>query len=108
MTTVQSLPEAMIFDLDGTLFQTETLLIPVYYRLFDQLRSEGLYEGETPDISLILGSLGMLSKYGGWSRNTVRRGDVITVQGFKAKDGSPYFSVGRIWLPNGLTLEGKP
>jgi phosphoglycolate phosphatase len=60
MITVQTLPEAMIFDLDGTLFQTETLLIPAYYRLFDQLRSEGLYEGETPDISLILGSLGML------------------------------------------------
>jgi phosphoglycolate phosphatase len=60
MTTVQALPEAMIFDLDGTLFQTETLLIPAYYRLFDQLRSEGLYEGETPEISLILGSLGML------------------------------------------------
>ena len=60
MTTVQSIPEAMIFDLDGTLFQTETLLAPAYYRLFDQLRSEGLYEGETPDISLILGSLGML------------------------------------------------
>jgi phosphoglycolate phosphatase-like HAD superfamily hydrolase len=60
MITVQTLPEAMIFDLDGTLFQTETLLIPAYYRLFDQLRSEGLYEGDTPDISLILGSLGML------------------------------------------------
>lgn len=64
--------------------------------------------GKVTNWKLELGSLGMLSKYGGWSRNTVRRGDVITVQGFKAKDGSPYFSVGRIWLPNGLTLEGKP
>jgi phosphoglycolate phosphatase-like HAD superfamily hydrolase len=60
MTTVSGMPEALIFDLDGTLFQTETLLVPVYYRLFDQLRSEDLYEGETPDVSLILGSLGML------------------------------------------------
>jgi phosphoglycolate phosphatase len=60
MSTVSNVPEALIFDLDGTLFQTETLLIPAYYRLFDQLRAEGLYEGETPDVSLMLQSLGML------------------------------------------------
>jgi phosphoglycolate phosphatase len=60
MNTVQIQPDAMIFDLDGTLFQTETVLIPAYNRLYDQLRAEKLYEGETPDKSLILGSLGML------------------------------------------------
>jgi phosphoglycolate phosphatase-like HAD superfamily hydrolase len=60
MNTVQNVPEAMIFDLDGTLFQTETVLIPAYNRLYDQLRSENLFEGETPETSLILGSLGML------------------------------------------------
>jgi phosphoglycolate phosphatase len=60
MNIVQNLPEAMIFDLDGTLFQTETVLIPAYNQLYDQLRAEKLYDGETPDISLILGSLGML------------------------------------------------
>lgn len=64
--------------------------------------------GKVVNWKLELGSLGMLTRYGGWSRNTVRRGDVVTVQGFRAKDGSPYFSVGRIWLPNGLSLEGKP
>ncbi|MCE5171274.1 HAD hydrolase-like protein [Paenibacillus profundus] len=53
-------PEAMIFDMDGTLFRTETLLIPAYHRLFDQLRSEGLFEGPTPPEELILSSLGML------------------------------------------------
>jgi phosphoglycolate phosphatase len=60
MSTVSGIPDALIFDLDGTLFQTETLLVPAYYRLFDQLRLEGLYDSETPDVSLILGSLGML------------------------------------------------
>jgi phosphoglycolate phosphatase len=60
MNIMRDLPEAMIFDLDGTLFQTEMLLIPAYHRLFDQLRTEGLYEGNTPDIHLILSSLGML------------------------------------------------
>ncbi|CAM3404309.1 HAD family hydrolase [Saccharibacillus brassicae] len=53
-------PEAMIFDMDGTLFQTETALLPAYHRMFDVLRAEGLYTGETPPERLILGSLGML------------------------------------------------
>jgi hypothetical protein len=64
--------------------------------------------GKVQNWKLELGSLGMLTKYGGWTKNTVKRGDKITVQGFKAKDGSAYFSVGRIWLPNGQSLEGKP
>ena len=55
-----------------------------------------------------LGSLGMLSKYGGWTATTVKRGDLIRIQGFPAKDGSHYLSVGRVWLTGGRTLEGKP
>ncbi|OOC63007.1 HAD family hydrolase [Paenibacillus ihbetae] len=53
-------PEAMIFDMDGTLFQTETLLLPAYHKLFDILREEGHYEGETPAEELMLSCLGML------------------------------------------------
>ncbi|NMO95513.1 HAD hydrolase-like protein [Paenibacillus lemnae] len=53
-------PEAMIFDMDGTLFQTETLLLPAYHKMFDILREEGHHEGDTPDEQLMLGSLGML------------------------------------------------
>lgn len=53
-------PEAMIFDLDGTLFQTETLLEPVHRRLFAQLHAEGLYGEVAPPIDRLLGSLGML------------------------------------------------
>ncbi len=53
-------PEAMIFDLDGTLFQTETLLLPAYHAMFEQLRNEGLFDGDTPPESHILGALGML------------------------------------------------
>lgn len=64
--------------------------------------------GKVANWKLELGSLGMLTKYGGWSEQTVKRGDHVTVQGFPAKDGSPYLSLGRIWLPNGQSLEGKP
>lgn len=46
--TVLRKPEAMIFDMDGTLFQTETLLLPAYHQLFDTLRAEGHYEERLP------------------------------------------------------------
>ncbi|MFC0214088.1 HAD family hydrolase [Paenibacillus chartarius] len=58
-----SQPEAMLFDLDGTLFQTETLLLPAYHAAFGQLREEGLYNGPTPPEERILGSLGMLLEH---------------------------------------------
>lgn len=64
--------------------------------------------GKVVNWKLELGSIGMLTKYGGWTEKTVKRGDRVTVQGFRAKDGSPYMSLGRIWLPNGQSLEGKP
>lgn len=63
MTTRRELPEAMLFDLDGTLFQTETLLLPAYHATFDELRAKGLYEGETPPEERILGALGMLLEH---------------------------------------------
>jgi phosphoglycolate phosphatase len=55
-----SVPEAIIFDLDGTLFQTETLLETVHWRVFETLHAEGLYLKPLPPIDTLLGSLGML------------------------------------------------
>jgi phosphoglycolate phosphatase len=63
MSAKQPLPEAMLFDLDGTLFQTETLLLPAYHATFDALREKGLYTGETPPEERILGALGMLLEH---------------------------------------------
>jgi len=53
-------PEAVIFDMDGTLFRTETLLIHVHDRLFRQLKEEGLYTAPVPPVERLLGCLGML------------------------------------------------
>lgn len=53
-------PQALIFDLDGTLFKTETLSLPAYHRTFDQLRVEGLFSGDTPPESRFLSGLGLL------------------------------------------------
>jgi len=57
---------------------------------------------------LEMGSLGMLTKFGGWTKDTVKPGDKVTVQGFRAKDGSAYMSLGKIELPNGQSLLGAP
>jgi hypothetical protein len=64
-------------------------------------------DGKVANWKLELGSLGMLTR-AGWTPKTVKSGDVITVQGFRAKDGSPYMHAGRIELPNGKSMEGFP
>jgi hypothetical protein len=64
--------------------------------------------GRVVNWALELGSLGMLTRFGGWSRDSVKRGDRITVDGFRAKDGSPYMCAVRIELPNGQALRGAP
>lgn len=53
-------PEAIIFDMDGTLFETDTLLVPVHHRVFETLREERLYEHETPPVEILLSCLGMV------------------------------------------------
>lgn len=53
-------PEAFLFDLDGTLFQTETLLVSVHDRVFATLKEEGLYTLPKPPVERLLGCLGML------------------------------------------------
>lgn len=53
-------PQAFIFDMDGTLFETETILVGVHERIFRTLREEGLYTEPAPPIDKLLGCLGML------------------------------------------------
>ncbi|MFC5647621.1 HAD family hydrolase [Paenibacillus solisilvae] len=50
----------MIFDMDGTLFETDTLLVGVHERIFQTLRDEKLYLEPTPPVEKLLGCLGML------------------------------------------------
>ncbi len=64
-------------------------------------------KGKVASWALELGSLGMLSRFG-WSRNTVKGGDRVTAEGFRAKDGSPYMCLVSIDLPNGQSMRGSP
>jgi hypothetical protein len=63
--------------------------------------------GKVANWALELGSLGMLSRFG-WNRNTVKRGDRVTAEGFRAKDGSAYMCLVSIDLPNGQSMRGSP
>jgi phosphoglycolate phosphatase len=45
---MREIPFAIIFDMDGTLFQTETVLVPALHKTFDRLRREALWQGDTP------------------------------------------------------------
>ena len=64
--------------------------------------------GKLAKWKLELGSLTMLAKFGGWSRDSLKRGDHVTARGFRAKDGSPYMSLLEVELPNGKTLSAAP
>jgi len=55
-----SAPEALLFDMDGTLLETDTLLRPVHDRIFATLREEGLYTEPEPPFEKVLSCLGML------------------------------------------------
>ena len=65
-------------------------------------------QGKVANWKLELGSLGMLTRFGGWTRDTVRRGDQITVEGFRAKDGSAYMSLVTVQLSTGKILSAAP
>lgn len=43
-----SIPFAVLFDMDGTLLQTERLSTPAFQKTFEELREKGLWNGATP------------------------------------------------------------
>lgn len=53
-------PEALIFDIDGTLFQTESVLDNAYYQTFHDLK--GLYDAEIPSIEKMYACIGMTAE----------------------------------------------
>ncbi len=50
-------PEALVFDVDGTLFQTESILDNAYYQTFQDLKE--LYHDEPPSIEKMYACIGM-------------------------------------------------
>jgi len=91
-----------IVSMKGTV--TDFQWINPHAYIYADLKDES---GKVANWSLEMGSLAMLSR-AGWNSSSVKRGDQVTVYGFRAKDGSPYMSLGTIDLPNGKTLPGSP
>jgi DNA/RNA endonuclease YhcR with UshA esterase domain len=46
----------------------------------------------------------MLSRYGGWDRNTIKVGDVITFYGHRTKNGTPFMRLDKIAMSDGKEL----
>jgi hypothetical protein len=46
----------------------------------------------------------MLSRYGGWDRNTIKVGDVITFYGHRTKNGTFFMRLEKIVLSDGKEL----
>jgi hypothetical protein len=43
----------------------------------------------------------MLSRYGGWDKNTIKVGDAITFYGHRTKNGTPFMRLEKVVLPDG-------
>ena len=50
-------------------------------------------------------SPGMLVRVGGWDKNTLKSGDVITVFGYRAKNGSPMMRLQKLTLADGTVKD---
>ena len=46
----------------------------------------------------------MLSRYGGWDKNTIKVGDVITFYGHRTKNGTPFMRLEKIVMADGMEL----
>lgn len=53
---------AILFDMDGTLLQTEILSTPAFQRTFQQLHEQGLWNGPTPSERAFVDILGMTTE----------------------------------------------
>ena len=89
--------------LEGTVTRFEWINPHAY--IYADVRDE---KGQLSNWKLELGSLGMLMRFGGWTHDTLKRGDPIIVDGFAAKDGSPYMSLTTVQLSSGKILSAAP
>ena len=46
----------------------------------------------------------MLSRYGGWDKDTIKVGDVITFYGHRTKNGTPFMRLEKIVMQDGKEL----
>ena len=62
-------------------------------------------KGEIEKWSCEARSPGMLVRVGGWDKNTLKPGDVITVFGYRAKNGTPVMRLQKLTLADGTVKD---
>lgn len=62
-------------------------------------------KGEIEKWSCEARSPGMLVRVGGWDKGTLKPGDVITVTGYRARNGSPVMRLQKITLADGTVKD---
>jgi HAD superfamily hydrolase (TIGR01549 family) len=110
-------PTAMLFDLDGTLFRSESILEPAYDKTFEVLKAEGHFVGETPPVAIMLSCLGMVLDeiweriWPGMPEQTKRYADVLfmrfQLEQLEQGNGELYAGVAehlRAWRQQGIRL----
>jgi hypothetical protein len=61
--------------------------------------------GEIEKWACEMRSPSMLVRVGGWDKNTLKSGDVITVFGYRAKNGSPVMRLQKLTLADGTVKD---
>ena len=62
-------------------------------------------KGETEKWACEARSPGMLVRVGGWEKNTLKPGDVITVTGYRARNGTTVLRLQKITLADGTVKD---
>ena len=71
----------------------------VYFTVRDADGTEQEWRAETNSPNIL--------RRRGWSGNSIKKGDVITVEGFPTRDGTPYLRITLVTFADGRTLTGQ-
>lgn len=88
-----------VVSVKGTV--TDFQFINPHVQIFMDVKND---KGETEKWSCEARSPIMLVRVGGWDKNTLKPGDVITASGFRAKNGSPILRLQKIVLADGKVM----
>lgn len=88
-----------VVSVKGTV--TDFQFINPHVQIFMDVKND---KGEVEKWSCEARSPIMLVRVGGWDKNTIKPGDVITASGYRAKNGSPILRLQKIVLPDGKVM----
>jgi len=88
-----------VVSVKGTV--TDFQFINPHVQIFMDVKND---KGEVEKWSCEARSPIMLVRVGGWDKNTIKPGDVITASGYRARNGSPILRLQKIVLPDGKVM----